>query len=586
MVSGLTTLWLLVALGQVPGAAADATWLKSVPSDVEIVARVRGLVAAHDDLAKMLDAMSPTLSAQVKPMLAQGLAQYTERYGKASSLAPLIVLFRLPRENAIGTPPYAFLVTSDDYPGVLKQLAGPQGNPKTKAEAGGFDSIRGSDGLPIFTLKGNGFVAFSNDEFLMKNIVRPKATLESALSESLRSRFFSGDAALYVNMAAVNVRYKDDIEQLRQQFAAGINNAPKDAPANVQNAAKSMYGAMFDALKDASVLVLGFDFSAEGLNLAGEVDAKPDSATAKLLTGPKTAPADELANLPDDLTNYVYFNASAASIEKLQSWGLASVLGQGEQPAPELQKALDLQREAGVRNMTSGSGLGPKGMKGVTLSIYSDPQKAVDATTAMIEASKSNKAPLAGVVKDLSITPKAEQYEGFVLNRATITWDLAKLAQFQPNVPNAANTMKNVLGESTTIWYGTDGKMVLNVIATDWEQAKAQLAAIKSGQASLGKTASFQALRPKLPAQVNGLLMMSAQGFVRQVATQLAGMMPDNPALRLQADMPKEPIFFGGAFITKPGGVEFQAYVPSSVGPVCEKYLIPLFQGIQPQPNK
>ncbi|HEV3162949.1 MAG TPA: hypothetical protein VGZ22_02830 [Isosphaeraceae bacterium] len=586
MVAGLVWLCLTAALGQTPGAAVDAAWLKSVPADIDVVAQVRGLEPVHDDLVKMLDATSPALAAQAKPALQQLLDQFTGQFGKAASASPFLMMLRLPKADALGTPPFGVVVKSSDYPSVLKSLAGPQGDAKPKSEGGGVDSIKGSDGKPVFTFKGNGFIAFSNDEFLVRAIAKPKATLESALGASLRSRLLAGDVGLYVNLAAVQKRYGDEIEQFKQQMLANMDN-PAQAATNPEmiKAAKSVYSRMFDALKDGQALVLNFDFDPAGLDMTGEALSRPGTDTAKHLTAKKTSTAETLGKLPADLTTYIYFNSGEAMLERLQSWSFQAAGGPGEAPSPEIKKALDMQREADVKEMSVASGLGQQGIKGISVSTYADPKKAIEAVTAMAKAIKTSKSPALAAIKEIKIEPNAQTYHGFTLNRSVITFDPEKFAQQQKGVPNASKMLKAIVGDSLNNWYGTEGKVVVSAVAADWDKAKAEIDSFLTGQGSVGKTASYQKLRAKLPAQVNGLVLVSAQGLIQQI-TQMLGMLPDTPGVKPAADLPKEPQLLGVAIVGTTGGVQFQLHAPSAAGEVFEKGLAPLLQGVAGKVNQ
>jgi hypothetical protein len=588
MVSGLMVALVAAALGQGAAAGEGAAWLKAVPADVDLVARVRGAEATRDDLVKMLQATSAQLAAQACPPIEDVYNQFVGRYGKDATKAPLLFLFKLPKPDAIGTPPFAFLIKNDDYAAIQKQLVGPMGNPRPKSNPAGFDELKGSDGLPVYTFKGPGFVAFSNNDALMAQIAKPKASLEDSLSESLRKRLLSGDMGVYVNVATFQERYKDEIDQMRQQVLAGVDNGPAGAAnADMMKSAKQMYASVFDALKDGQSLVLSFDFAPAGLDLSGEVSTKPGSTTSKLLTGPEPGPADELAKLPTGLTNYLFFQGSQSAAEQLLSMGLTAFGPPGGNASAAYKKALELQQQAGVRTIASASNMGPKGMEAAATTVYDDPQKAVEAMTAILQASTAPGSQLKSMIKDISIEPKAETYNGLVLNRSKITWDPQKLAQLQPGVPNAGNMLQAMFKEPMTTWYGVDGKAVVSVMAPTWDRAKLMLDSLRGGEANLGSTPSFRAIRSKLPAQTNGILLMSSQGLVSQITTSLTNMAGGQAgAIPPPGDLPKEPVFLGGSFITHPGILEFQTIVPATAGGIFEKGLGPVLNGIQGRVNQ
>ena len=69
MATSLLTLVMAAAIGQSP---AEAGWLKSVPADVDVVIHAKGLRSTRDDLARMLEAMSPNLARMAGPRSTKG----------------------------------------------------------------------------------------------------------------------------------------------------------------------------------------------------------------------------------------------------------------------------------------------------------------------------------------------------------------------------------------------------------------------------------------------------------------------------------------------------------------------------------
>ena len=81
------------------------------------------------------------------------------------------------------------------------------------------------------------------------------------------------------------------------------------------------------------------------------------------------------------------------------------------------------------------------------------------------------------------------------------------------------------------------------------------------------------------------MALVSAQGLVRMFASQFAATL-NKPDLKAPGDLPKEPVLFGVSLTPRPpSGYEFHLVVPSQVGPIFEKGLVPLFQSITP-PSK
>jgi len=227
---------------------------------------------------------------------------------------------------------------------------------------------------------------------------------------------------------------------------------------------------------------------------------------------------------------------------------------------------------AGTSAMAAGSG-GMTGMAALAYSTPKDPAKAVEATTMMNQAMKGGNA----MFKDVALTPNAATYKGFALNQMKVTYDLDKMAP--PNAPGGADAIKKMMGGDTqNVWYGTDGKTVLTVSGKTLDDAKARIDAFASGENSLGKTPPYGDIRNMLPKDVSILFLVNAQGLVK-FASQTAGAMSGKPA-PIPADMPKETALFGGSVTASSKGYHLKFVVPSNVGPVIEKGLVPMLQGL------
>src|SRR5207249_8667487 len=165
---------------------------------------------------------------------------FTNHYGAAAANQPFLVVSRIPAPGEKGEPPYAVLVASDDYDKSLKDLAKMAVKPKAQPE--GFDRITDEDGRTIFTVKGDGYIAFGSQKSLMASIAKPKAALATALSPDLQSRLFQGDVSLYLNLAAIQTLYGDQINQAREGLLGALDQGAQAGNSNMMEAAKSIYG--------------------------------------------------------------------------------------------------------------------------------------------------------------------------------------------------------------------------------------------------------------------------------------------------------------------------------------------------------
>lgn len=196
MVSCLASLWLAASLGQAPDQSA---WLKSVPADVAVVARVRALESVRDDVLKMLEAMSGNAVALARPQLETGLSMMEAQSGKESTKHPFFMLFSLPKDAPM--PGWAVLVESENYEAVIKSVSKKEDFKSSPKD--GVDSFPGQDGQTWYSAKGKGFVTFGPDQALVKAVGNTKASLDEKIAGDVKKEFLSGDVGVYVNVAAV-----------------------------------------------------------------------------------------------------------------------------------------------------------------------------------------------------------------------------------------------------------------------------------------------------------------------------------------------------------------------------------------------
>ncbi len=580
----LTTIWLAASLGQAPPAAAPATaapspeasWLKVAPAEADVVLRVRGLQGAREDLAKMAKAMSPTFAPQAQAMLDQGSAMFAAQFGKNASTLPFMVLVRLPKDGENGPPPYAVIVGAKDYAAVQKQVVGPAGNAKPKPQPGGYDAVSGPNNEPIYTFKGANFVAYGTSNDLLGAIAKPKTVLDTKLAPEVRARFLAGDLGVYVNLAAVQARYGEQIQDFRKTQMAKLDEvAAKEGPqAQAADQGKVVLNRMIDSLKDGDSMAMNIDFAAEGLSVDGFTAVKADSAAAKRLAGSKAGAGETLASMPADAAFYVYSNIDDQALQQLQMFSMASLSGSGK-PSPEAEKAAALFREAGLREFTSAASFGKGGVRTIGLMNFADPKKAAEGS---LEAMKANKPEGSDLIKDVKFVPDAQKYKGYNLSSVKITFDQEKMSKLAPNA-NGKGVGNGLLGESMTTWNGTNGKLFLTVAAPDWDAAKEQIDTVLGGTGGLGQVAGYKAIREMLPKQVGSLFLISAQSLLKQGLAQFAALQPDNPAAKADLDLPKSPALFGGAVTPTAKGLMFKFYLPSTVGPVVEKGIMPFLGG-------
>ncbi len=572
--------WILIAtLSQAP---QEADWLKVIPADVDVAIHVRGLDVVRNDAVAMLKAMSPEWGKMAEDGSEAHLAQVREKHGEHALKAPLVGMIRLGDSDAPGGMAYGIVVAADDYKGFLTGLMGGKA-PDLKHQDGGYDAFEGPEGQGTwYAARAPGIVAFGPAKSLIASIAKPSGkTLDSVLKETAAGPFLSGDIGLYVNAASLTSRFADQIEQARQAFMGLMDQAAQQQPNNesMMKFVKDFYGGLFDSIKNADVITLNLDVAGKGLALTGILNVKADAPAAKSIASIHTSPASRLGHFPAGAMGYLYMDLEAKTFERLQ--GMSMKMLSNDKPSPELAKAMAELHGLG-RIESLGSFSFAKGMSVVNDIIVTDPKKYIDACEAMILAMKGGKGQF-NVYKDVQVERNAQTHQGLTFTKIAATMDLEKLAQVAGKNPGQVEAMKSMFGgEKVTYWYGTDGKRLLQVMGPTWESVKAQIDGYLKGEAGIGASPGFQTVRSQLAEQSSLLVLLDARELVRMMANQLSTTLK-NPDLKVPDGLPKDPAYLGASLTPRPPlGFEFRLVIPSSVGTVIDKGLIPMLRGLQP----
>ncbi len=538
MLSCVVGLWMAAIVGQAP---AEASWLKSVPADIPVVARVRALEDVSGELQAMLKTMSPTGAAMVENLVDPQLQAFEGAYGAAAGKNPFFVLFRLPDPAQPDLSGWGVIARTGDAAAMIKGLGQDGEKPKT---LDGYESFAARDGQTWYAARGAGWVAFGPDEAMIKAIHKPQSSLAQALSPEVRAKFLAGDVGLYLNIAEVQKRYGDFIEQARPAIMAQLEQAPNARGPRGVESTKQVVDALLEALKAGESLALSLDFDADGLTLAGMATVKKDSPAAKGLAVAKTGSGRLLEKLPGDKMFYVYTAESPVSPD-----GRPKPVG-GAPASPAVDKAVAARLQALEGRLVMGIGVMP--MQYVSMADPGDPQAAVKAS---IEADKARQAGgQPGTIELNAVT-----HGGFQFTRIKSHVDPAQIAKLakdaNPQLPNSGELMKKMFtGDDLITYVGTDGKLFLEAAGPSEDQLKAQIDAIKDGSRSLGASPSWKALRARLPEQVTVLVLLNAQEMVKMILTSV-GAMQNQGELKPRPTSPSRPPWWGSRWSRRPRGM-------------------------------
>jgi hypothetical protein len=284
--------------------------------------------------------------------------------------------------------------------------------------------------------------------------------------------------------------------------------------------------------------------------------------------------------MPQGQMTYLAARADAA-LSKPFAYFLYGVAAAGDsQRAKALVKALDLMNEAGPLNLFQVADLQTEGL---VISQFKDAAKASSAQLqlfkALVDGETFNNIP----TKKAAVQEGHQKHRGFTLHHADLVWDFEKLIENQPlGGKEAAEAMRKMMGDGMKTWFGTDGKVLAQVMAKDWAGAQKRLDAYLDGKATIGKELAFEQTRKQLPTQANVLLLYDVPLLARNMATMMSTMFGalGQGELKLPAQKEKpKPIYFGAALTMQAEQFLVDVWVPAKAVYEVQKLLDPILQG-------
>jgi len=174
----------------------------------------------------------------------------------------------------------------------------------------------------------------------------------------------------------------------------------------------------------------------------------------------------------------------------------------------------------------------------------------------------------------------AKTISKFQLHYASLEWDWDKIAEV-PGGKEMAGVMKKIMGEGMNIWFGTDGKVFVQLIAKDWDNAKKYLDAYLDGTSTVGKQKAFLDARKQLPEETTSLSLLDGPVAVKAMVElgfaamkeATGGLIPPFPLPEIKPPKPGLS-YLGGAVTLKPKSGGFDFWVPASTIQEVKKMIV------------
>jgi hypothetical protein len=552
---------------------AARSGLEQVPDTAPLVFHLRGVQGTRDRFVKVMEKALPDVLPKFQPQmdafLKDGFKGHKIR-GLAKDGPIFLVFTELPKPGAGGPPSVALIAAVSNYKEFRDNLLTDDERKDIKDKGNGIESAM-FEGEPMYFVDRKGYVVVTVNEDAATAFTKKQTGLHTKMSKEQAAKLLSSDLAFYVNMEAVNMAYgdeikkaKDGIKQNLQPLAALGDESQKKMIELVLKAVDPV----FQAVDDMQSVLWTVEFRPDGLALHLESEVREGTPTAQLLKDSRPAAFKDLERMPGGRAYYSALKTSAALYKGLGGLIAGIPLSKDGEESKEIAAALEELAKAGPNERLDSYSFP---MAGLQVYQYDDPAKAVAAQLKVIKALIANDPKEIGLKEKPVLKTNAQKHGDFQLHSVQMAWDFEKMAEHAPqkdadSKKQFVEAMKGLLGEKTTLWFGTDGKSMVQVVAADWTTARKLLDRYSKGEGKVGDVKAFQEVRKQMPPRASFLGLIDS---VRLFGSIFEIVRPLLPVAQLPPGWPNLPgkdvtSFVGLSATLQPGRGGLDLYLPAS----------------------
>lgn len=572
---------LAVLLFAAPVRAQDSS-LAAIPAQSPIVLHIRGIERTKNRLLTTVKNALPDLGQQIQAQLEMGLQQALEGRelrGLPAEGPVFFVFTEMPKPGG-EVPAVALVFRVTDGAAFRKGILSEDERKTLKRDPAGFEEVMLRNHA-AFLLDRGGYTIITPSKDVAAQFTKPRPGLGGKLSPDLARKLLEADVSLYVDTAAVNKEYGDQIQGGRQILELVMQQGDTGVNKGTMAMARNMLGGAFQVFADSRAFLLAFEFRPEGLALHGGVQVGADSKTNEFLKTVKPSELTEVGTLPLGQMAYTAMRLGPALGKILQPLMMGAAADPESEPGKAMQQALDQIAAAGPRALLQAQGLRGEGLQ---VGQYADTAKAAQAHLALLRSLKEGVNFNSISIKKAEVKADAQKHRGFQLHHAQLVWDFEKMGEGQPGGKEVAEAMKKMLGEGTEIWFGTDGKVYVQVSAKEWPKAQKYLDTYLDGKTTVGQAPTFAAARKQLPAQATLLALYDVPQFTQAMSEILGavfkGMGMGNPG-QAPAGGPGKLSFAGGVVTLQAGQASFDVWIPGAAAAEVRRHAEPFLRGMR-----
>jgi hypothetical protein len=577
----LCALVLALPAGAAPVPEEQDRPLAQVPAKAPLVIQLRGFERTRDRLNVLIKNAMPDFAGPAKEKMDEALKQALE--GRSldglTKDGPIFAVFtELPAPNQ-NPPKLALLVPVKSYEAFRNGILKEDERKQIKTDPLGYEIASVDKEALYFVNRKNGYAVVTPDADVAALFVKKYDGLGGKLSKSFAQHLMDADVSVYVDMVAVNKEHGDNIKGLQALIEQGLDQAPDK---NVAEQAKRIFTPLFQAVGDSTGVLLTFDLRPEGVLLHGEVEVPADSKTNAYLKDWTRLPAADLARLPAGQMIYSNMALTPALLKEIGALSYG-VLDPDSAEGKAIKKEVAAMADAGPRQVMSAFNVPALGL---TAWKFDDPAKATAAQLRLFQGLKEGSSYGAVLKATPVVKENAEKFGGFNLHYVSMKYDIEKTVERQSaglsdeQKKAMVEYMRTVVGEGAEVWFGSDGKIMVQVIAKDWPAARALIERYQKGDDTVGASQPYKDAIKHLPANGSLVILADVPQYAEVVVKSVMSMLqaspipiPIPPGFEKPAAKPKT-TFLGGSLTLESGRGSFDVWLSAaSANDVYKMYL-------------
>jgi hypothetical protein len=566
-----------------PPAAKDEN-VAIVPGKAPIIIQLHGYDRAKKRLGAFLSNALPDLAPKLTGKIDAGMKDLLEgRDTKAVSKNGHVFIVINELDGLAENPQWSVVVPVSGFTAFRDSFLTEAERKTVKKEDDGYYSVK-TEKLDenLYIADRKTAVVITKEKDLAKLYAGGDYSgLDKALGAGTAKAFLQTDAAVYVSLKEINNKYGAQIKGFKALLPLVLNQA-QGVDKNQIEMIKEIFNAFTDLFDDGEAFVLAFEFREEGANLKMQVQFGAKTDTNEVLKEFKPASLSQIGTLPLGQLAYTASNMDFSKSKTLSKIAYSMIADDEDEDAKaKIQAAVKELTEQKTSIQLKASSMLNQGLE---VDESADGNKLAAAHLNLLKAlTKTSKFGSIPLKDKPTIKENAETVGNVKLNYAKLTFDLEKAVEAAPEQTREAMKayMTKMMGDGLKMWFGSDGKSYIQVVAKDFSEAKALLQEYLDGKKVLEKDEGYIATRKQLPAEASLVMVgdscrMIEMGLdlVKDAIAQMG--LPGVPALP-QLKAPKaKPAYFGAAVTMKSEYVSLDVFVPTTAVQQIRKMFAPV----------